>query len=204
MREFPRTGPTVSKPSSSSSTGAVHRVESLGEKGGFLGETSMIGDHGEKNAKRCQYRCADENFSRGDILRGADFAKPELVISELAEQRRMSNGQGSGAVMSVVKRVVNRVRQWLGLAPDRLAGWQRRGGAVRRVRAGGKKEIREARGEVRVRSAESAMSLRKVPSFHLARVKIHDISATSKANIVLQISEWAHVPGVRQGEGSKA
>jgi hypothetical protein len=102
MREFPRTGPTVSKPSSSSPTGAVHRVDFLGEKGGFLGETSMIRDHSEKKyAKRCPYRYADEKFSRGDILRGADFAKPEVGFLELAEQRRMSNGQGRGAVMVV-------------------------------------------------------------------------------------------------------
>jgi hypothetical protein len=49
---------------------------------------------------------ADENFSRGDILRGADFAKPELVFLELAEQRPMSNEQGRGAVMVVVVAVV--------------------------------------------------------------------------------------------------
>jgi hypothetical protein len=63
----------------------------------------MIGDHSEKkNAKKCPYRCADENFSRGDILRGAVFAKPELVFLELAEQRPMSNERGRGAVMVVV------------------------------------------------------------------------------------------------------
>ncbi|KAJ7936514.1 hypothetical protein B0H13DRAFT_1853254 [Mycena leptocephala] len=110
MREFPRTGPTVSKPLSSLSAGAVQRVDFLGEKCGFWRVASMISDHNEKSIP-------------GDILGGADFAKPVVVFLELREQRPMSNGQGRGAVMAVVVVVVMGLARY-SMGSNEKPGWE--------------------------------------------------------------------------------